>query len=88
MIREEPYKIPRAARQTPRRIPHPPFTGTAATYSPTSYDTVVVHNPTGSTYDVTLLAGTWTKVLDTNGSSSATGTTACDSLAVTVSRRN
>jgi pullulanase len=55
--------------------------------APTGYDTVVVDNPTGSTYNVSLPAGTWTKVLDTNGSAAA-GDTACESLAVTVFRRS
>ncbi|MEV8099044.1 hypothetical protein [Kitasatospora sp. NPDC085879] len=47
----------------------------------------MVYNPTGSTYNVGLPAGTWTKVLDTTGSTSA-GDTACESLAVTVFRKN
>ncbi len=51
--------------------------------APTTYDTVVVANPTGSAYNVTLPAGTWTKVLDTNGATSASDTS-CDSQAVTV----
>ncbi|MEU2630973.1 alpha-amylase family glycosyl hydrolase, partial [Kitasatospora sp. NPDC007106] len=54
--------------------------------APTSYDTVVVYNPTGSTYDVGLPPGTWTKVLDGGGAASATGDTACAGLAVTVFR--
>ncbi|WP_052390892.1 alpha-amylase family glycosyl hydrolase [Streptomyces sp. NRRL B-24484] len=56
--------------------------------APTSYDTVVVDNPTGSTYTVALPPGTWTKVLDGDGAASATGDTACAGLAVTVFRRN
>ncbi|GJF31474.1 type I pullulanase [Kitasatospora sp. NE20-6] len=55
--------------------------------TPTGYDTVVVANPTSAPYDVTLPAGTWTKVLDTDGATSA-GDTACTGLAVTVFRRN
>lgn len=55
--------------------------------APTSYDTVVVYNPTAGTYNVSLPAGTWTKVLDTNGALTDGGT-ACDSLAVTVFKRN
>ncbi|MGF1430930.1 alpha-amylase family glycosyl hydrolase [Kitasatospora sp. LaBMicrA B282] len=55
--------------------------------APTSYDTVVVTNPTGSPYTVTLPAGTWTKVLDSNGAT-ATGDTSCDAQAVTVFTRN
>ncbi|MBM9503045.1 hypothetical protein [Actinacidiphila acididurans] len=35
--------------------------------APTAYDTVVVYNPTSSTYYATLPTGTWTKVLDTPG---------------------
>ncbi|MFF1868528.1 alpha-amylase family glycosyl hydrolase [Kitasatospora herbaricolor] len=54
--------------------------------APTAYDTVVVANPTGSTYNVTLPAGTWTKVLDTGGSAAVAGN-ACEGLAVTVFRR-
>jgi pullulanase len=58
----------------------------ASASAPTSYDTVVVDNPTASTYHVTLPAGTWTKVLDTNGAVSA-GDNACEGLAVTVFRK-
>ncbi|MFD9127604.1 alpha-amylase family glycosyl hydrolase [Kitasatospora sp. NPDC059571] len=54
--------------------------------APTAYDTVVVDNPTGSTYNVTLPAGSWTKVLDTTGAVAASDT-ACASLAVTVFRK-
>ncbi|MFG2820887.1 alpha-amylase family glycosyl hydrolase [Kitasatospora sp. NPDC048365] len=54
--------------------------------APTAYDTVVVANPTGSTYNVTLPAGTWTKVLDGNGATAAGGT-GCDPQAVTVFRK-
>ena len=55
--------------------------------APTTYDTVVVDNPTGATYNVTLPPGTWTKVLDSNGASTATGTS-CDAQAVTVFRKS
>ncbi len=55
--------------------------------APTAYDTVVVDNPTSAAYNVTLPAGTWTKVLDTTGATTATGTT-CASLAVTVFKKN
>ncbi|WP_052441813.1 pullulanase X25 domain-containing protein [Streptacidiphilus anmyonensis] len=51
--------------------------------APTAYDTVVVVNPTTSAYNATLPAGTWTKVLNANGTTSATGTS-CDPQAVTV----
>ncbi|RAG85828.1 pullulanase [Streptacidiphilus pinicola] len=52
--------------------------------APTTYDTVVVVNPTTSTYNVTLpAAGSWTKVLDGGGATSATGTS-CAPQAVTV----
>ncbi len=47
--------------------------------TPTSYDTVVVDNPTGSTYNVALPPGTWTKVLDTTGAVAASDN-ACGSL--------
>lgn len=55
--------------------------------APTSYDTVVVANPTSSVYAVSLPAGTWTKVLNSNGAVSATDTS-CDAQAVTVFTRN
>ncbi|MFG3091734.1 alpha-amylase family glycosyl hydrolase [Streptomyces antibioticus] len=55
--------------------------------APTTYDTVVVANPTASTYKVTLPSGTWTKVLDTNGAVTAADND-CASLAVTVFRRS
>jgi pullulanase len=55
--------------------------------APTTYDTVVVDNPTGSTYNVTLPPGTWTKVLDTTGAVAASDN-ACASLAVTVFKKN
>ncbi|WP_051942908.1 pullulanase X25 domain-containing protein [Streptacidiphilus rugosus] len=55
--------------------------------APTTYDTVVVANPTGSAYHVTLPAGNWTKVLDTNGATSATDNS-CDAQAVTVFTRS
>ncbi|MER7729193.1 alpha-amylase family glycosyl hydrolase [Streptomyces sp. NPDC096323] len=55
--------------------------------APTSHDTVVVYNPTNSTYAVNLPSGTWKKVLDTNGAVSATGNTA-GSLAVTVFKKS
>lgn len=51
--------------------------------APTMYDTAVVANPTSSAYTVTLPAGTWTKVLDTSGATSAAGSS-CDVQAVTV----
>lgn len=51
--------------------------------APTAYDTVVVYNPTTSDYNVSLPAGTWTKVLDGSGAVSASGTT-CGGRAVTV----
>ncbi|MFJ8982817.1 alpha-amylase family glycosyl hydrolase [Streptomyces sp. NPDC102282] len=54
---------------------------------PTSHDTIVVYNPTNSTYTVNLPSGTWKKVLDTNGATSATGNTA-GSLAVTVFKKS
>ncbi|MEN1883351.1 alpha-amylase family glycosyl hydrolase [Streptomyces mirabilis] len=55
--------------------------------TPTSYDTVVVDNPTGSTYNVALPPGTWTKVLDTTGAVAASDN-ACGSLSVTVFKKN
>ncbi|WP_405009463.1 alpha-amylase family glycosyl hydrolase [Kitasatospora sp. NBC_01539] len=55
--------------------------------APTGYDTVVVYNPTDSSYTTTLPAGSWTKVFGTNGATSATGSVA-DPLAVTVFRKN
>ncbi|GAA2954896.1 alpha-amylase family glycosyl hydrolase [Streptomyces enissocaesilis] len=55
--------------------------------APTDHDTVVVYNPTGSTYDVSLPAGSWTKVLDSTGAVSATGS-AAGSLAVTVFKKS
>ncbi|QKW22670.1 pullulanase [Kitasatospora sp. NA04385] len=55
--------------------------------APTAYDTVVVYNPTNSTYTPALPAGTWTKVLDANGATSSTDTTA-GPLAVTVYKKN
>ena len=61
------------------------FSSNAA--APTSYDTVVVDNPTGSTYNVALPPGTWTKVLDTTGTVAA-GDNACQSLAVTVFKKS
>ncbi|SEL51709.1 alpha-amylase family glycosyl hydrolase [Streptacidiphilus jiangxiensis] len=51
--------------------------------APTTYDTVVVVNPTAGAYNVTLPAGTWTKVLNAGGATSATGNS-CDPQAVTV----
>ncbi|MFE9882880.1 hypothetical protein [Streptomyces sp. NPDC005784] len=54
--------------------------------APTTYDTVV-DNPTGSTYNVALPPGTWTKVLDTTGAVAASDN-ACTSLAVTVFKKN
>ncbi|WP_434597916.1 pullulanase X25 domain-containing protein [Streptomyces sp. A5-4] len=55
--------------------------------APTSYDTVVVYNPTNSAYSVNLPVGSWTKVLDTNGAVTATGNTA-GTLAVSVFKKN
>jgi pullulanase len=55
--------------------------------APTTYDTVVVANPTTGAYNVTLPAGTWTKVLNSGGATSATDTS-CDPRAVTVFTRN
>ncbi|MFJ8694692.1 pullulanase X25 domain-containing protein [Streptomyces roseolilacinus] len=54
--------------------------------APTTADTVVVYNPTNSTSNVTLPAGTWKKVLGTNGATDSTSTTA-DALAVTVFKK-
>ncbi|UUS34997.1 alpha-amylase family glycosyl hydrolase [Streptomyces changanensis] len=54
--------------------------------APTSHDTVVVYNPTNSPVNVNLPAGTWKKVLDTNGTTDSTSTTA-DGLAVTVFKK-
>jgi pullulanase len=51
--------------------------------APTTYDTVVVANPTTSAYNVTLPAGTWAKVLNSGGTTSASDTS-CDPQAVTV----
>ncbi|WP_411078214.1 alpha-amylase family glycosyl hydrolase [Streptomyces sp. cmx-10-25] len=55
--------------------------------APTSHDTVVVYNPTNSSVNVALPAGTWKKVLDTNGTTDSTGNTA-DGLAVTVFKKS
>ncbi|MFD3875642.1 hypothetical protein [Streptomyces sp. NPDC058623] len=55
--------------------------------TPTSHDTVVVYNPTNSATNVTLPAGTWKKVLDTNGATNSTNTTA-DPLAVIVFKKS
>ncbi|MFC8454088.1 alpha-amylase family glycosyl hydrolase [Kitasatospora sp. NPDC057223] len=55
--------------------------------APTAYDTVVVFNPTNSTQSPALPAGTWTKVLDTNGATSSSDTTS-GPLAVTVFKKN
>lgn len=55
--------------------------------APTSYDTVVVYNPTDSNYSVNLPAGSWTKVLDGSGAVRSTGN-ACGGLAVTVFTRS
>ncbi|MFE0460304.1 alpha-amylase family glycosyl hydrolase [Kitasatospora sp. NPDC058965] len=55
--------------------------------APTSYDTVVVANPTGSAYNATLPSGTWTKVLNSGGATAGTDTS-CDPQAVTVFTRN
>ncbi|SHN32838.1 hypothetical protein [Actinacidiphila paucisporea] len=56
--------------------------------APTAYDTVVVDNPTAGTYNVTLPAGTWTKVLDTTGAVSVAGSTTCAGQSVTVYKKN
>ncbi|MGW0563312.1 pullulanase X25 domain-containing protein [Streptomyces sp. NPDC003016] len=55
--------------------------------APTSYDTVVVYNPTNNSSTVNLPAGSWKKILDTTGKVDATGNTA-GSLAVTVFKKN
>lgn len=55
--------------------------------TPTTYDTVVVDNPGSGSYTVALPPGTWTKVLDTNGSTSA-GDASCAGLAVTVFKKS
>lgn len=55
--------------------------------APTAYDTVVVYNPTSGNYNVTLPAGTWTKVLDATGAVSTTGNTTCQGQAVTVFKK-
>jgi pullulanase len=54
--------------------------------SPVSYDTVVVYN-SGGNINVTLPAGSWTKVFDTTGAVSKTDTT-CEGTAVTVFKKN
>ncbi|MFI7237388.1 alpha-amylase family glycosyl hydrolase [Streptomyces cyaneofuscatus] len=54
--------------------------------APTSHDTIVVYNPTNSTYAVNLPSGNWKKVLDTNGASNTTANSA-DGLAVTVFKK-
>jgi pullulanase len=51
-----------------------------------SYDTVVVYN-SGGNINVTLPAGSWTKVFDTTGAVSKTDTT-CEGTAVTVFKKN
>ncbi|MEY9877578.1 pullulanase [Streptacidiphilus sp. MAP12-33] len=51
--------------------------------APTTYDTVIVVNPTTSAYNATLPTGTWTKVLNASGATSSTGSS-CDPQAVTV----
>jgi pullulanase len=53
---------------------------------PANYDTVVVFNP-GNNFNVSLPAGTWTKVFDTNGAVSKTDTV-CEGTAVTVFKKN
>ena len=55
--------------------------------APTNYDTVVVYNPGSASYDATLPAGTWTKVLDASGAVNATDTT-CAGMSVTLFKRN
>jgi pullulanase len=57
------------------------------TNAPANYDTVVVYNPGSSSYDATLPAGTWTKVLDASGAVNATDTT-CASMSVTLFKKN
>ncbi|MFE6365595.1 hypothetical protein ACFVP3_37140 [Streptomyces sp. NPDC057806] len=47
----------------------------------------MVYNPTNNAYNVSLPAGTWRKVLGTNGAVDSTGTTA-DGLAVTVFKKS
>ena len=55
--------------------------------APTNYDTVVVYNPGSASYNATLPAGTWTKVLDASGAVNATDAT-CGSVSVTVFKKN
>lgn len=55
--------------------------------APTTYDTVVVANPTTSAYTASLPTGTWTKVLNSGGATSATDAS-CDAQAVTVFTRS
>jgi pullulanase len=55
--------------------------------APTNYDTVVVYNPGSASYDSTLTAGTWTKVLDASGAVNATDTT-CAGMSVTLFKKN
>ncbi|MFD3776961.1 alpha-amylase family glycosyl hydrolase [Streptomyces sp. NPDC058612] len=55
--------------------------------TPTSHDTVVVYNPTSSASNITLPAGSWKKVLGTNGATDSTSTSA-DPLAVTVFKKS
>ncbi|HEY3478877.1 MAG TPA: hypothetical protein VGL02_08245, partial [Streptomyces sp.] len=55
--------------------------------APTTYDTVVVDNPGSGNYTVTLPPGTWTKVLDTNGATTA-GDTTCGGQSVTVFKKS
>ncbi|MEU4089820.1 alpha-amylase family glycosyl hydrolase [Streptomyces aureus] len=55
--------------------------------APTTYDTIVVYNPTPSTYTVTLPSGTWTKILDTTGAV-ATSDSSCQTLTVSVFKKS
>ncbi|MFJ4806623.1 pullulanase X25 domain-containing protein [Streptomyces murinus] len=54
--------------------------------APTTPDTIVVANPTTTAYAATLPSGTWTKVLNSSGATSATDTS-CDPQSVTVFTR-
>jgi pullulanase len=55
---------------------------------PTTYDTVIVDNPTSGSYTATLPAGSWTKVLDSTGGVSVAGTTSCGPMSVTVFKKS
>lgn len=56
--------------------------------APTTYDTVVVYNPTTNNFTATLPTGTWTKVLDSTGAVSTTGNTTCGGQSVTVFKKS